>query len=135
MAEKIFIDATDTSMGKIGTYVAREAMRENKVFVVNSEKAIISGNKEHTIAKWKNRRAKGGSALKGPYHSKDPEKILKRAIRGMLPNYRVGRGNEAWKRIRCHNKVPVEYKDQELKSIKRKLPIKFITIKELSSKL
>jgi len=135
MAEKIFIDATDTSAGRIGTYVVGLVLKENKVFVVNAKKAIISGNKENAIAKWKKRRAMGGSALKGPYHSKDPEKILKRTIRGMLPNYKVGRGREAWKRIRCYNKVPEEYKDQELKSIKRKLPTKYITLKELGEKL
>lgn len=135
MVDKIFIDATDTAIGRIGTYAAGLALKEHKVFVVNAEKAIISGNKEDTIAKYKKRRAMGGTALKGPYHSKDPEKILKRAIRGMLPSYKVGRGREAWKRIRCYNKIPIEYKDEELKSIKRKPVTKFITLKELGQKL
>jgi len=135
MAGNIFIDATDTAAGRIGTYTATAALRGNKVFVLNAKKAIMSGNKEAAIAKYKRRRAMGGSALKGPYHSKDPEKILKRVIRGMVPDHRIGRGRDAWKRIRCHNEVPEEYKDQELISIKRKLPIKFITLQELGEKL
>ena len=49
MAEKIFIDATDTAIGRIGTYAAQQALRGNKVFVVNAEKAIISGNKEEEM--------------------------------------------------------------------------------------
>jgi len=135
MADKIFIDATGASIGRIASYAAKQALQGAKVFVVNSENAIITGNKKVAIEKWKERRAKGGSALKGPYHSKDSEKILKRAIRGMLPDYRLGRGRDAWKRIRCFNDVPEEYKEEELVKLKTKTLIKHINLKELKKKL
>ena len=135
MADKIFIDATGTGIGRIASYAAKQAIQGNKIFIVNAEKAIITGNKKDAILKWKERRAKGGSALRGPYHSKDPEKILKRSIRGMLPDYKLGRGRDAWKIIRCFNEIPEEYKDEKLMSLKSKTLIKHITLKELKEKL
>jgi large subunit ribosomal protein L13 len=135
MVDKIFLDATGTPIGRIGAFVAKKTLGGDKVFIVNSEKAIITGNKITAINKWKERRAKGGSALRGPYHSKDPEKVLKRAIRGMLPDHRSGRGKEAWSNIRCFNGVPEEYKDEKLEALKTKIKGKYITLEELKRKL
>jgi len=133
--ENIFVDAQGTPIGRVGSYVAKQALQGAKVFILNSEKAIITGNKENTIVKWKERRAKGGSALKGPFHSKDSEKILKRAIRGMLPNYRLGRGRDAWKRIKCYIGIPAEYKEEKLVQLKTKTSAKHIGLEELKRKL
>jgi large subunit ribosomal protein L13 len=133
--EKIFIDATNTQIGRIATFTVKQTLRGNKVFVLNSAQGIISGNKKDIIEKWRRRRAMGGSALKGPYHSKDPEKILKRTIRGMLPNYRSGRGRVAWKNIKCHNEVPEEYSKEKITTLKIRLPKKYIQLKELKEKL
>ena len=110
-------------------------MLGNKIFVLNSEKAIISGNKAATIEKYKKRRDIGGTALKGPYHSKDTEKILKRAIRGMLPDYSRRKGKEAWKRIKCFNDIPKEYEKEKLIKLKIKPTAKHIALKELKAKL
>ena len=133
--EKIFIDASGTPIGRIGSYTVKQALLGNKIFILNSEKAIISGRKTTTIDKYKERRAKGGSALKGPYHSKEPEKVLKRSLRGMLPDHRQGRGREAWKRIMCYIGVPKEYEKEKLIKIKTKKAIKYITLKGLQEKL
>lgn len=133
--EKIFIDATNVPIGRTASYAAKQAIQGNKVIIVNSEKAIVTGNKNSNTAKWKERRAKGGSALKGPYHSKDTEKILKRAIRGMLPDYRLGRGRQAWKKIICFNQIPEEYKNEKLTKLKEKTSAKHISLTELKKKL
>ena len=135
MADKIFIDAANSPIGRIASYTAKKALQGSKVLIVSSEKAIVTGNKASAVSKWKERRAKGGSALKGPYHSKDTEKILKRAIRGMLPDYRLGRGREAWKRILCFNGVPEEYKNEKFVKLKEKPSAKHISLEELKKKL
>lgn len=132
---KIFIDASKTPIGRIGTFVSKAALGGDKVYVLNSENAIVSGNKKDILEKWRRRRSMGGTALKGPYHSKDSEKILKRTIRGMLPNYRNGRGRDAWKRIKCYLGIPEEYKEEKLTVLKVKLPKKYVTLKELKEKL
>lgn len=133
--EKIFIDATDSQIGRIGSYAAKQSLLGSKVFVVNCEKAIISGNKKQIIKKYKERRARGGTAMKGPFHSKDTEKIVKRTIRGMLPDFRRGRGKDAWRRIKCYNGLPKEYKNEKLIKIKLNIPEKYIALEELKQRL
>ena len=132
---KIVIDAGNLPMGRIASYAAKQALLGNEIAVINSEKAIISGNKKEVIGKYKELRAMGGSALKGPYHSKEPYIRLKRSIRGMLPDYRNGRGREAWKRIKCYSNVPEEFKDSKVTRIKANTPIKNISLQELKEKL
>jgi len=59
---------------------------------------IITGNKKNIEEYYESKRKRVGSTLKGPKISRTSEKIVKRTIRGMLPNYRTGRGREALKR-------------------------------------
>jgi len=133
--EKIIINAENTQMGRIGSYAAKQALLGNEIIVLNSEKAVISGNKVPSLTKYRTRRQMGGSSLKGPKISKDTEKILKRCIRGMLPDHRTGRGKQAWKKIKCYNGIPAEYKEAKAIKITKKLPTKHITLKELKAKL
>ena len=67
----------------------------------------------------------------GPYIPKRPYGLMKRAIRGMLPDYRVGRGREAWKRIKCYVGIPEEFKNEKMVKMEGKIPFKIMTIKEL----
>ena len=61
--------------------------------------------------------------------------MLKRAIRGMLPNHREGRGRKAWKKIKCYIGIPKEYEDKKtIKSGKVKRS-RYMKIKELSERL
>ena len=41
----------------------------------------------------------------GPYYSRSPADIVKRAFRNMVP-YKNARGVEALKRLKCYNSVP-----------------------------
>ncbi|GAJ21048.1 unnamed protein product, partial [marine sediment metagenome] len=74
------------------------------------------------------------SSQKGPKHAKTSEKIVKRTIRGMLPEHRFGRGRETYKRIKCFIGIPKEF--QESKTIKagKEKPDKFIQVKEISKR-
>lgn len=132
---KIIIDATGISVGRISSYAAKQALQGKEIIILNSEKAIITGNKTTAIARIKLFRDMGGSALRGPFVSKEPFKILKRSIRGMLPDYRRGRGREAWKRIKCYDDIPEEYKNEKVTKVsEKKLFVKHISLKELKEK-
>ena len=135
MVEKIFVDAENTPMGRLNSFVAKQALLGSEVNVLNVEKAVISGNKEPAIARLKLKRSiNSQKPRKGPFFSKDTEKIVKRAIRGMLPDWRRGRGKEALRRIKCYNGIPVMFKGEKLIKVKTNLPPKIMTIKELSDK-
>ena len=135
MVEKIFIDAENAILGRMNSFVAKQALLGKEVYVLNVEKAVITGNKETNIAHLKLRRSINSmKPRKGPFYSKDTEKIVKRAIRGMLPDWRNGRGKEAFKRIKCYNGIPPEFKKEKLIKMKFNLPTKIMSIKELSDK-
>jgi ribosomal protein uL13 len=135
MVEKLFIDAENAVLGRMNSFVAKQALLGKEIYVLNCEKAVISGNKTVNIAHLKLKRSiNSQKPRKGPFFSKDSEKIVKRAIRGMLPDWRNGRGKEAFKRIKCYNSIPEEFKKEKLIKIKTKLPPKIMSVQELSNK-
>jgi large subunit ribosomal protein L13 len=130
---KIYVDAEDGVMGRVASFAAKQALQGNEVFIFNSDKAIISGTNTNIIGEFKELRALNtNKPEKGPFISKNTEKILKRAITRMLPDYRIGRGRVAWKKIKCYNQIPEEFKKEKLIKIKSKSPKNFITIGQLS---
>lgn len=134
MARKI-INAEGGSFGRICSYAAKQALEGNEIVVVNSEKAIITGNKKDVIEKYKDLRAKGGFSLKGPKISRISYRLLKRGIRGMLPDHRKGIGKSAFEKIKCYNGVPKEFEESEKVRFKGPNHNKYIKLKELSERL
>ncbi len=128
---KIYIDATEMQLGRLGSFVVKKALLGDEVFVLNSEKAIISGNRADTLTEITALRNKGGNSLKGPKVSRSPEKLLKRLIRGMLPWDRQ-RGRYAYKRIKCYQSGEFDASKVELTKIKIRLPKKYMELKEIS---
>jgi len=132
---KIIIDATKASFGRLCSYAAKQALEGNEITVVNSEKAVITGNKKDIINKHRVLKQKGGHSQKGPTYIKIPYRILKRGIRGMLPDHRKGQGKLAFSRVKCHNGIPEEFKDSEMKTIQGPRHNKYISLKELTEKI
>ncbi len=132
---KIIIDANQGIFGRLCGFAAKKTLEGNEVVIVNSEKAIITGNKKNIIEKYNVLRKKGGTSLKGPKYSKLPYKMLKRGIRGMLPNHRRGQGKQAFSRIKCYEGIPSEFEGQKMIKAGHSKPKKFITLKELSEKI
>lgn len=128
---KIYIDATQAQLGRLGSFVVKAALKGDEVFVLNSEKAIISGNKEDILKEITALRNKGGNSLKGPKIPRPAERLLKRLIRGMLPWDRQ-RGRDAYKRIKCFKSGEFDESKVEVIKIKTKLPYKYIELMEVS---
>ena len=133
--KKIFIDATKGSFGRICSYAAKQALENHEIVIVNSEKAVITGDKKQIIVKHRELKQKGGHSQKGPKYIKIAYQILKRGIRGMLPDHRRGQGKLAFSRVKCYNGVPAEFKDQEMIKIQGPKHNKYITLKELTEKI
>lgn len=132
--KEIIIDATGGIMGRIASFSAKQALLGREIRIVNCNSALISGRARTTFDDYAEKRALGGWSLKGPNISRSSERIMKRAVRGML-SYKQGRGKEALKRIKCYNEVPAEFKGKEMTLMKRKLKVKAIKLKELSKEL
>lgn len=124
------IDGENAVMGRIASFSAKELLKGEEIIIVNCQKVIITGNREKIEEDFKIKRSRHGHSQKGPLHHKDSEKIVKRAVRGMLPNFRFGKGRESFKRLKCYNKIPEEFKEKELIKMSQD-KIKYIKVGEL----
>jgi len=129
--EHLVINAEGVPMGRVASFAAKQGLFGKRISVVNCEKAVISGNRAFTLAKYKQKKASGGSAIKGPFYSRSTDKMMKRSIRGMLPNFRLGRGKAILKMIKCYNGIPEEFKKDKLVDLKIDTPNKHMTLEEV----
>ncbi|MCX8194464.1 MAG: 50S ribosomal protein L13 [Candidatus Pacearchaeota archaeon] len=129
--KEIIIDATGAIVGRLSSFAAKKALQGEKVVIVNSGEAIISGRKADILKDYLHRLRLGRAAQKGPLFSRKPEQILRRAIRGMI-NRKSSRGREAFKRVKCYVDTPEQYASSNKISIEKKEPTNFITLNELS---
>lgn len=134
MENSIIIDATNSPLGRISSYAAKQSLLGKSIVVINCNLAIISGRKTSIIEEYKLTRSRGGTSLKGPHFPKNPERIMKRTIRGMLP-YKTGRGLMAFKKIMCYNNTPAEYENANKISLQKQFKIKTLSLQELSKKI
>ncbi len=103
------IDATDRVIGRLATEISQAALDGEEVRVVNSEEAVISGERDEVFSEYK-QKVDRGARDRGPYYPKRPDKMLKRTVRGMLP-YKKERGKEAFSRIKTYLEVPSQFED------------------------
>ena len=128
------IDGKGIVLGRLASFVAKQALKGEEIFIVNCDEVIISGKQKNIEEEFKEKRSRVGSSQKGPKHHRNSEKIVKRTIRGMLPDHRKGRGRIAFKNIKCYNKTPKELQDLKKINLNQKELIKFITVKEIAKK-
>jgi large subunit ribosomal protein L13 len=110
---KIIIDASGAAVGRLASYAAKQALEGNEIIVLNSEKAVVTGNRDSILEKYSNMKAKGGNARRGPFYSRVSYMMLKRTIKKMLPDFRWGIGKQALSRVKCYNGVPKEFEKEK----------------------
>jgi large subunit ribosomal protein L13 len=129
----VVVDARDCIMGRVASQVAQRALDGETVAVVNAERAVITGSEDDVMSVYRQRAEVGSD--RGPNYPKRPDRIFKRAIRGMVP-YKETRGREAFENVRVYLGNP--YDDAEVlddTSLDRRSNIKFISLGEVSENL
>lgn len=130
----MIIDANNLILGRMATFVAKQALLGEKINIINCEKAIMTGNKKQILAKYKE-KLKMGKPQKGPFIPRRADRFVKRTIRGMLP-YKQEKGIKAFKRVKCYINVPEEFKDKKAETIEKaniaKVPnLKYIIVEDI----
>ncbi|MEM2915779.1 MAG: 50S ribosomal protein L13 [Candidatus Woesearchaeota archaeon] len=138
MAE-INIDATNLIVGRMASYVAKQALLGHSVNIFNCEKAIMTGGKKFNVENYRHLIKETGQPQKGPFLSRLPDRFVRRQIRGMLP-HKKPRGAAAFKRIMCYVGVPEEFKGIKMQTLawansKHKRTMKLVTIGEICRSL
>jgi large subunit ribosomal protein L13 len=126
----MIIDGKKAVLGRIASLAAKEALKGNEINIVNFEEIIITGNKKMIEKEFSEKRSRVGHSQKGPKHPETIEKIIKRTIRGMLPNHRGGRGKQAFKRIKCYKGIPKEFEGKEINHLESLKKMKYSKTKE-----
>ena len=126
------IDGKNAVLGRLASYSAKEALKGEEIVILNCEHVIITGNKKDIYEKWESKRKRVGTGQRGPKHSGLAERIVKRAIRGMLPKTTGGRGKEAFRRIKCYTGIPKEFEESKKIVGGKERKSKFISVREIS---
>jgi large subunit ribosomal protein L13 len=127
------IDGKNAILGRLASYAAKEALKGEEIAIINCEQIVITGKKQNIKNELEMKRGRVGSTEKGPKVSRTSEKIVKRTIRGMLPNYRTGRGRVAFKRIKCYVGTPKEFESaKKILAGKDKTLGKIVRVKEIA---
>lgn len=134
----MIIDAEDQVMGRVASHASDQALLGKDVHIVNAEQAIITGNRDQILEKYRKKRERG-APRKGPFFPKHPAQIFKRTVRGMLP-YKKPRGEQALSRVKCHVGVPRDLEGEDMEKVEgadvSKLSnLKYIRLAEVSKEL
>lgn len=129
------IDGYYSKLGRLGSEVAQLALDGKKIAVINAEYIVRTGSEEDLISDYQKRREIGSDS--GPDYPKRPDKIVKRAIRPMIP-YKKKRGQKALSNIRIYLGNPYDGEGQMWNSqISTNVYYtkKFMTIGEIAEKI
>jgi large subunit ribosomal protein L13 len=134
VSERTVIDGDGLILGRMASHVARRLLAGETIEIVNAEKIVVSGKRQMVVEKELEFLGLGGHE-KGPVHYRQPHRIVKKTIRGMLP-YRKATGQKAFRRLRVHIGVPEELADAERQTIpevhKGTLSRRFVTVGEIA---
>ena len=109
-------------LGRMCSKVAKRLLNGEQIVIVNAEKIIISGKKKSKIAEAKE-FLEVGAPERGPFHSRRPDRIVRKTVRGMVP-WKLPKGKNAYKRLKVYMGVPEEFKGQTIETDKYALASK-----------
>ena len=135
-------------MGRLASTVAELLLkaarddRDDKVIIINSEKAIVSGRPRSVLNTYQ-AKYKLNHPRKGPFFPRMPDMIMKRTVRGMLPYQRKNGGRRAIRNLKVEigcpshleSDLPEGHESGDDSKIRRALPDRFILLGEISANL
>ena len=128
----MIVDAEGAILGRLATRVAKELLKGEDITIINAEKSIITGNSDAIIRRYLTKRERG-DPNKGPFYPRQPDKILKRTIRGMLP-YKRDKGRKALRRLKVFIGSQ-NLKGEKIGKTEESITCKYMTVKDLCNKL
>jgi len=141
--KEVVIDARGHLLGRLASTIAKEILNGQHVTVVRCEQINISGSLFRNKLKYAEfrRLRMNTNPKKGPFHCRQPSKMLWRCVRGMLP-HKTARGTAALDRMKVYEGIPSPYDrrkrvviPQALKVLRIKPHRKFCVLGDLAVKV
>ncbi len=137
MSNKTVIDGEGLILGRLSSLVAKRLLSGEFIELVNAEKIVVSGAKKMIMDR-EHEFLNVGGHTKGPIHHRQPHRIVRKTIRGMLP-HRKAHGREAFRRLKVHIGVPDEFETAEKETFDKihssNLSKRFVTIGEIAENI
>ncbi len=141
-------DADGLILGRLASTVADMLLkaarsdRDDKVVIINSEKAIVSGSSTSVLQNYHDKYALN-HARKGPFYPRMPDMILKRTVRGMLPYQRKSSGRRALRNLRVEigcphhlaSGMPEGHVEGDDSKIRKSMPESYVRLGDISASL
>lgn len=112
----VLINADGLILGRMASQVAKRLLNGEELIIVNAEKAVLSGKRKSKIAEAK-QFLEVGAPMRGPFHCRRPDRIVRKTVRGMLP-YTQSKGKNAYARLKVFMGVPLALKDHPMDTFK-----------------
>jgi len=111
----IIVDGKDLVVGRVASFVAKQALNGETVKIINCEQMYITGDRAFLLED-SHRRRQQGTWSKGPFFFRRPDMYVRRVVRGMIP-HKTPRGTLAYKRVLCYIGSPKELEQHKSISI------------------
>jgi len=132
--ETTVVNAEGLILGRMASGIAKQLLEGQRVLIVNAEKAVLSGARVSKVNEAKEFLAVGGVG-RGPFHYRRPDRIVRKAVKGMLP-IRQPKGIQAYRRLQVFIGVPDKLKEQKMNTMAeaqaKKLTCPHFTVAELA---
>ena len=113
----VVVNAEGLILGRMCSKIAKRLLNGEVIIIVNAEKIVISGKKKSKVAEAK-QFLEVGAPERGPFHSRRPDRIVCKTVRGMVP-WRQPKGKSAYKRLKVYMGVPQELKDRKMETVEQ----------------
>ena len=137
---EILVDATGCIAGRMCSHVSKLLLKGNRVTIVNSEKAMLSGNRYKTIDLYKEFLEINSvtNPIHGPFHPRRPDTMLTKMVRGMVPKTKTS-GIEAFKRLRVYIGIPDQFMNKKAEFFEdskiTRPPAKYISVGDVAKQI
>jgi large subunit ribosomal protein L13 len=114
------IDAKGLIAGRLASNIAKNVINGETVVVINASNAVIVGTEKSILPKYKQRvdAAVKSNPHYGPKYDRIPSKMLRRMVRGMLPNKSRTR-EKLLKQIKVYNDTPKSVGAEKAETIEK----------------
>ena len=135
-----YVDATGQIAGRLCSNIAKKLLNGDRVVVVNAEKTLVSGKRGSVMRSWLEylKIASVVHPKHGPFHSRTPDGIITRMVRGMVPR-RKPKGETAMKRLRVYVGVPEEFAKIKFQAFDdtaaTKPPAYYVSLSEIAGRI
>jgi large subunit ribosomal protein L13 len=138
VVKTIVVDAEGAILGRLASYVSKALQEGYRVYVVNAEKAVVSGNPKmvkDSYRIWLELKTLRNPQKMSPKRPRSPISIVKRAVKGMLPKDNW-KGMQSMRRLKVYIGVPRELERKAKLKLRdtdsSRLGRKFITVEEVA---